>query len=112
MYCKLLQGASVAYYKDVWETKVPLKIKIFAWLLILDRLPSSQLVASRNGPAMGACALCGALEDSTHILFSCSMARFAPSALRNVLGCNWCPANFHQFHAILSSFSGRVRRIL
>jgi hypothetical protein len=109
MYLKLSQGASVAYHKDVWEAKVPLKIKIFAWLLILDMLPSSLLVAGRNGPASGACALCGALEDSSHILFSCSMARFAWSALRSVLGCNWCPANFSQFHAILSSFSGRAR---
>jgi hypothetical protein len=40
------------------------------------------------------------------------MARFAWSALRSVLGFNWCPANFPQFHAILSSFSGRARRLL
>jgi hypothetical protein len=112
MYYKLSQGASVAFHNDVWEARVPLKIKIFAWLLILDRLPSSLLVAGRNGPASGACALCGAPEDSSHILFSCSMARFAWSALRSILGCNWCPANFSQFHAILAGFSGRARRLL
>jgi hypothetical protein len=41
VYEKLSQGASVAYHKDVWDAKVPLKTKFFAWLLILDRLPSS-----------------------------------------------------------------------
>jgi hypothetical protein len=112
MYCKLSQGASVAYHKKVWEAKVLLKIKIFTWLLILDRLPSSLLVASRHGPTSGACALCGAPEDLAHILFSCLMARFAWSVLRSLLGCKWYPNNFAQFHAILSSFSCRARKIM
>ncbi|KAK1666246.1 hypothetical protein QYE76_054405 [Lolium multiflorum] len=74
LYAKLSQGASVAYHKDVWEAKVPLKIKIFAWQLILDRLPSSQQIATRHGPASGNCALCGQVEDAGHIFFSCSLA--------------------------------------
>jgi hypothetical protein len=111
MYHKLSQGASVSYHKDVWEAKVPLKIKIFAWLLILDRLPSMMLVTSRPGPATGACALCGSPYDSAHILFSCSMEKFSWSVMHSLLGCNWCPANFAQFHAILSSFSGQATRI-
>jgi hypothetical protein len=41
LYAKLSQGATVAHHKDVWSAKVPLKIKIFAWQLIIDRLPSS-----------------------------------------------------------------------
>jgi hypothetical protein len=63
------QGASVAFHKDVWEAKVPLKIKIFSWQLILDRLPSSQQIATRHGPATGNCSLCGAVEDAGHIFF-------------------------------------------
>jgi hypothetical protein len=112
LYAKLSQGASVAYYKDVWEAKVPLKIKIFAWQLILDRLPSSQQIATRHGPASGNCALCGQVEDAGHIFFSCSLARFAWSAIRQILDCNWNPGNFPQFHAILSSLAGRARRLL
>jgi hypothetical protein len=112
LYAKLSQGASVAYYKDVWEAKVPLKIKIFAWQLILDRLPSSQQIATRHGPASGNCALCGQVEDAGHIFFSCSLAKFAWSAIRQILDCNWNPGNFPQFHAILSSLAGRARRLL
>jgi hypothetical protein len=112
LYAKLSQGASVAYYKDVWEAKVPLKIKIFAWQLILDRLPSSQQIATRHGPASGNCALCGQVEDAGHIFFACSLARFAWSAIRQILDCNWNPGNFPQFHAILSSLAGRARRLL
>jgi hypothetical protein len=46
------------------------------------------------------------------VFFRFSLAKFAWSALRRVLGCNWCPASFAQFHAILSSFSGLSRRLL
>jgi hypothetical protein len=60
MYFKLSQGTSVAYFKDMWEAKVPLKIKIFSWQMALDRLPTSLQIASRHGPATGGCALCGA----------------------------------------------------
>jgi hypothetical protein len=94
MYEKLSQGALVAYHKDVWDVKVPLKTKFFTRLLILDRLHSSQPIASRQGPATGTCALCGTLEDTRHILFSCSLAKFAWNGIHQLLGCNWCPANF------------------
>jgi hypothetical protein len=39
MYAKLSHGTTVAHHKDMWEAKVPLKIKIFSWQLALDKLP-------------------------------------------------------------------------
>jgi hypothetical protein len=113
MYSILSQGATVAHFKDIWTAKLPLKIRNFSWQLVLDRLPSILLIASRHGPANGACSLCGFAEDATHIFFSCSLADFAWSVLRQLLGCNWCPTITQQFFAsILSSFSGQPRRLL
>jgi hypothetical protein len=60
MYRKLSQGVIIAHDKDIWKAKVPLKIKIFAWQLVLDKLPSSMQIATCNGPSDGMCALCGA----------------------------------------------------
>jgi hypothetical protein len=112
LYFKLSQGATVAHFKDMWEAKVPLKIKIFSWQLALDKLPSNLQIATRHGPSQGGCALCGEPEDASHIFFTCSTAQFAWAVLRQLLGCNWRPANFPQFHAILASFSGFTRHIL
>ncbi|XP_051229193.1 uncharacterized protein [Lolium perenne] len=112
LYFKLSQGTSVAHFKDMWESKVPLKIKIFSWQLPLDKLPSNLQIATRHGPSTGGCALCGAPEDASHIFFTCSLAQFAWAVLRQLLECNWRPANFPQFHAILSGFAGYSRRIL
>jgi hypothetical protein len=84
MYAKLAQGASVAFHKDVWEASVPLKIKIFAWQLILDRLPLSQQIATRHGPTTGNCALCGAVEDAGRIFFNCSLAKFVSCSMNQI----------------------------
>jgi hypothetical protein len=112
MYTKLSQGATVVYYKDLWGAAVLLKIKIFSWQLALEKLHSSSQIAVRHGPSDGSCILCGALEDTSHIFFGCSLARFAWSVLRQLLGCNWRPSNFAQFHHILSSMAGAARRWL
>jgi hypothetical protein len=52
------------------------------------------------------------MEDAGHIFFTCSLARFAWCAIRQILDCNWNPGNFPQFHAILSSLVGRAHRLL
>jgi hypothetical protein len=56
---------------------VPPKIKIFSRQLILDKQPSNLQIATRNGPSNGACAMCGAPEDTAHILFSYSLGKFS-----------------------------------
>jgi hypothetical protein len=55
MYAKLSQGASVAHFKDIWEAKLPLKIKIFTWQIALNRLPTRALIVDRHGPGSGMC---------------------------------------------------------
>ena len=111
MYHKLSQGVPVAHSADLWAANLPLKIKIFLWQLILDRLPASKQVAAKMGPSDGRCVLCGAIEDATHIFFSCFLANVGWSVLRQLLGCSWAPANFPQFFAIQQSLLGRQRRI-
>jgi hypothetical protein len=102
----------VAHATDLWKAAVPLKIKIFAWQLALDRLPSNLHIATRHGPSDGTCALCGEPEDAAHIFFSCSLANFAWSVLRQLPGCAWRSSNFAQFHHILSSLAGMPCRLL
>jgi hypothetical protein len=111
IYCKLVQGASAAHFKLIWAARIPLKIRIFSWQLVLDRLPTALQLQSRHGPSNGNCALCGLPEDASHIFFLCSMAKFAWSLTRQLLGCSWCPSNFPQFFAIVSSYLGQSRRL-
>ncbi|XP_071681906.1 uncharacterized protein [Lolium perenne] len=53
MYAQLSQGTTIAHAKDLWEAKLPLKIKIFSWQLALDKLPSGQQILTRHGASNG-----------------------------------------------------------
>jgi hypothetical protein len=51
-------------------------------------------------------------SSANHIIFACSLARFMWSVVRHLLGCNWSPANFPQFFAIVDNFMGSHRRMV
>jgi hypothetical protein len=112
MYSKLSQGASVAHFKDVWDAKLPLKVKIFTSQLVINKLPTRSLIAAILGPSMGRCALCDAIEDVNHIFITCSLAKFMWSFIRQLLDCAWSPANFPQFSAIVANLLGGQQRVI
>jgi hypothetical protein len=101
----------VAHTKDIWKAKVPLKIKIFSWQLVFDKLPSYLQLAVRHGPSCGVCALCGAPEDAAHIFFVLLAGEILLEHAASVAWVQLVPANYAQFHAIASSLSGRPRRL-
>jgi hypothetical protein len=111
MYLRMSQGASVTYFKEVWKTRVPPKIRVFLWQLIRGRLPSADQVARRNGPTDGSCALCGELEDGDHIFFRCHLARFLWAGVRELLPCSWNPTGVGDFITIAQGLSVPLRRI-
>jgi hypothetical protein len=54
----------------IWHKKVPLKVSIFAWRLLRDRLPTRFNLANRGIIATAArlcVAGCGHVEDTTHL---------------------------------------------
>ncbi|XP_040243757.1 uncharacterized protein [Aegilops tauschii subsp. strangulata] len=59
----------------IWGTKVPRKIKIFAWLLFKDRLNSAVNLAHKHIISSNICPRCATSpEDSTHIFITCPLA--------------------------------------
>ena len=53
LYLKLCSGNTLIYLKEMWRTRVPLKIRVFLWQMIRGRLPSSDNIAKRLGPSDG-----------------------------------------------------------
>ncbi|GAU51437.1 hypothetical protein TSUD_413370 [Trifolium subterraneum] len=59
----------------VWHPQVPLKVSIFAWRLLRDRLPTKTNLVTRGiiSPAVHSCVSgCGAAESTHHLFISCS----------------------------------------
>jgi hypothetical protein len=63
----------------IWKSKVVLRIKVFAWLLISDRLNTRDMPRRRNWNVTNdyTCVLCHAnqTEDWIHLFFDCNFSR-------------------------------------
>ena len=60
----------------IWKRRIPLKIKIFSWLLLRQRLMTRSF-RQRFCPGSSAeCPLCGGVsEDCSHLFFECTFAQ-------------------------------------
>ena len=88
-YQALYQLPVLRWLSPLWKALMPLKIKIFVWQLLRDRLPSGTEVLKRHGPGNGLCPLCHVPETGTHILFSCVEAQAHWCFVREALGPEW-----------------------
>jgi hypothetical protein len=55
--------------------------------------------------------LCGEIEDTTHIIFHCSLAKFMWACVKVLLTCSWNPGA-GDLTTISQSLSGRTHRIV
>ena len=62
------------FWKSLWKTNVPSKLRIFLWLFCLERLPCKDLLHHRIQHIDPACSYCGGKESIDHIFFSCPHA--------------------------------------
>ncbi|KAE8770782.1 hypothetical protein D1007_57410 [Hordeum vulgare] len=65
-----------ANWKKLWGTKVPAKLRLFAWRLARASLPTGQERGRRQMTVDTSCPICQGAEDSwRHALLDCNMAR-------------------------------------
>ena len=88
-----------------------LKIKIFVWQPLRDRLPLGTEVLKRHGPGNGLCPLCLVPETGTHILFSCVAAQALWCFVREALGPEWEAHDLAEFLQVRATQVGRKRRL-
>ena len=99
------------WLSPLWKAPLPLKIKIFVWQLLRDRLPSGTAVMKRHGPGNGLCPLCHVPETGTHILFSCIAAQALWCFVREALGPEWEATDLAGFVQVRATQVGRKRRL-
>jgi len=75
----------------VWHHQVHLKVSVFAWSLINDRLPTKSNLLARGILAhdMSVCvAGCGDYESAQHLFLSCNTFGSLWHLVRNWVGCS------------------------
>ena len=66
-------GLRSIYGSDIWKCIAPLKTKIFAWLVIHDKILSRENLAKKGWLVLTICVFCGcAVESTRHIFLQCS----------------------------------------
>uniref|UniRef100_A0A8I6X3U8 Reverse transcriptase domain-containing protein n=1 Tax=Hordeum vulgare subsp. vulgare TaxID=112509 RepID=A0A8I6X3U8_HORVV len=110
-YQALCRRPVLPWLSPLWKAPMPLKIKIFVWQLLRDRLPSGTEVLKRHGPGNGLCPLCQIPETGTHILLSCISAQELWCYVREALGPEWAAHDFAEFLHVRATQDGRKRRL-
>jgi hypothetical protein len=71
----------------VWKPWAPPKCKIFAWLIIQNRVWTADRLERRGWPNCGRCKLCNQVQESAaHLLFKCRFARRIWESIKTWLG--------------------------
>jgi hypothetical protein len=89
----LFPGFKNKWLMEIWEAKLPLKIKVFLWQVCNDKIQSAEQLKKRNWPGDIECKLCGQRETTDHIIFGCVLARFIWCVCRDLHGWNAAPSS-------------------
>jgi hypothetical protein len=85
--------ASATWNGEACSSETIHKIWILSRQLVFEllTLPSSVQVYKSHGLSKSACSLCGMMEDASHILFYCALAKFIRRLLSFFLGVSEIP---------------------
>jgi hypothetical protein len=95
MYAVLINNG-VRVSQDIWQTKLPMKIKIFMWYLKKGVTLTKDNLAKRNWFGDKNCSFCHLPETINHLFFSCSYAKFLWRAIHMLFGLK-PPTNMDDF---------------
>lgn len=96
-YNQLCSNEARVPYKMIWKAKIPLKIKIWMWLIEQNAILTKDNLATKNWIGDNKCAFCNADETIHHLFFSCDMAKYVWSLVAFVLGAADRPSSFEQY---------------
>jgi hypothetical protein len=100
----------------VWHRQVPLKVSIFAWRLLRDRLPTKTNLVARDiiSPEVHFCAFgYGDIESAQHLFLSCSTLGSLWALVRSWIGFSTVNTHIlpnHLFQFTYSAGGLRARR--
>ena len=98
-------------YRFMWKVKIPLRIKIFIWLMLKKSILTRDVLRRRGGVCDKNCLFCGQEESINHLFFSCPLARYVWNCVSVATGlkCHFSDARFC-LTSWLNGFSDKLRK--
>ena len=91
-------------FKHLWKAKIPLKIKIWLWLIWHNAIATKDNMVKRNWVGDATCCFCHANESISHLFFECLAAVYMWSIVSASFGANTRPVCFTQFFHWIAGF--------
>jgi hypothetical protein len=66
---EVVETEPVFWYNDLWKWQLPLKVKLFMWLLLEQRILTWENLVKRGYHGPSRCILCGNCEETAYHLF-------------------------------------------
>ena len=107
MYSHLCDSIPKNQHANLWKAKLPLKIKIFMWLIENDAILTRDNLARRGWQGDKRCNFCLENESINHLFFDCAMARYVWSLVAYVVGADCRPCSLDQFWVWAKQFLPR-----
>jgi hypothetical protein len=113
-----VEAAVSVHVSSLWHREVPLKVVLFAWRLLRDRLPTKDNLFRRHVVGvddLSCVSGCGEVETSSHLLLHCDFFGTVWNHIFRWIGvCSVLPSDalshFHQFNLI--GGHARTRRFI
>jgi hypothetical protein len=96
MYDMLTVNDSGSYFKKIWKSKIPNKIKIFMWLVVNDAILTKDNMIRRKWQGDPKCSFCSMNESAPHLLFQCNIARAVWAIFATCMGASDIPNYINQ----------------
>ncbi|XP_071680257.1 uncharacterized protein [Lolium perenne] len=97
MYNHLCRNSMDRSFKHLWKSRIPLKIKIWLWLIWHNAIATKDNLLKRNWVGSASCQFCQENETISHLFFECVAAKFVWSSVATALGAPDRPGSFTQF---------------
>jgi hypothetical protein len=76
MYLAVINNGVVERNREIWQLRVPLKIKKFIWYLYKGVVLTKDNLVKRNWTGSKHCSFCMTNETIQHLFFDCVDARY------------------------------------
>ena len=112
MYAALMDEISLPINKPLWKLKIPLKVKVFIWLLHRGVILTKDNLAKRNWNGSKQCCYCSAEETIAHLFFDCHLARLVWRIIHTTFGIHRPRSITHMFGSWLFGTKGKHKNML
>ena len=104
LYEKLSSVGPYRSFKQLWKAKIPLKIKIWLWLIWHNAIATKDNMKKRKWVGDVSCRFCPANETISHLFFDCPAAVYMWSVIGASLGAHTRPVCFTHFFSWIAKF--------